>query len=91
VVKKTVAIEQLSFEEAAELAILAQRFYILQVYGQPSFTTYLSSCLIQCNQKAKGTLITELAGSVGVKAVAAKDGITAIKIKSSRCFWRMAF
>ena len=33
---------------------------------------------------AKGTLITEEAASVGVKAVAAKDGITAINIRSSR-------
>ena len=33
---------------------------------------------------AKGTLITEEAGSVGVKAVAAKDNIIAIRIKSSR-------
>jgi aspartate kinase len=40
---------------------------------------------------AKGTLITELAGSVGVKAVAAKDGITAIKIKSSRMLLAYGF
>jgi len=34
--------------------------------------------------ESPGTLITEDAGSTGVKAVAAKDGITAIRIKSSR-------
>jgi aspartate kinase len=40
---------------------------------------------------AKGTLIAEKAGSVGVKAVAAKDGITAIRIKSSRMLLAYGF
>ena len=39
----------------------------------------------------KGTLIVEEAGSVGVKAVAAKDGIIAIKIKSSRMLLAYGF
>ena len=43
------------------------------------------------NHDAKGTLIAEKAGSVGVKAVAAKDGITAIKIKSSRMLLAYGF
>jgi len=34
--------------------------------------------------EARGTTIREEAGSVGVKAVAAKDNIIAIRIKSSR-------
>jgi aspartate kinase len=41
--------------------------------------------------QAKGTLIAEEAGSVGVKAVAAKDGIVAIKIKSSRMLLAYGF
>ncbi|MDP9231114.1 MAG: aspartate kinase, partial [Bacteroidota bacterium] len=41
--------------------------------------------------EAKGTLITEKAGTVGVKAVAAKDGIIAIKIKSSRMLLAYGF
>jgi aspartate kinase len=41
--------------------------------------------------QAKGTLIVEEAGSVGVKAVAAKDGIVAIKIKSSRMLLAYGF
>ncbi|MFT3980240.1 MAG: hypothetical protein QM687_07215 [Ferruginibacter sp.] len=40
---------------------------------------------------AKGTLITEQAGSTGVKAVAAKDNITAVKIKSSRMLLAYGF
>jgi aspartate kinase len=40
---------------------------------------------------AAGTLITEEAGSVGVKAVAAKDGIISINIKSSRMLLAYGF
>ena len=40
---------------------------------------------------ARGTLITEKAGSVGVKAVAAKDNIIAIRIKSSRMLLAYGF
>jgi aspartate kinase len=41
--------------------------------------------------EAKGTLITEEAGSVGVKAIAAKDGIIAINIRSSRMLLAYGF
>jgi aspartate kinase len=40
---------------------------------------------------AKGTLITSQAASKGVKAVAAKDGITAINIRSSRMLLAYGF
>jgi aspartate kinase len=40
---------------------------------------------------AKGTLIAEKAGSVGVKAIAAKDGITSIRVKSSRMLLAYGF
>ena len=40
---------------------------------------------------AKGTIIQEKASSVGVKAVAAKDNITAIRIKSSRMLLAYGF
>jgi aspartate kinase len=41
--------------------------------------------------EANGTLVVQEAGSVGVKAVAAKDGIVAIKIKSSRMLLAYGF
>nr|MCU0405248.1 aspartate kinase [Chitinophagaceae bacterium] len=41
--------------------------------------------------KAKGTLIVEEAGSTGVKAVAAKDGIYSINIRSSRMLLAYGF
>jgi aspartate kinase len=40
---------------------------------------------------AKGTTIMHEAGSVGVKAIAAKDGIIAIKIRSSRMLLAYGF
>ena len=91
VVKKTVAIEQLSFEEAAELAYFGAKIlhpasiWPAQLYNVPV------RLLNTMQPDAKGTLITEKAGSVGVKAVAAKDGITAIKIKSSRMLLAYGF
>ena len=91
VVKKTVAIEQLSFEEAAELAYFGAKIlhpasiWPAQLYKVPV------KLLNTMHPEARGTLITELAGSVGVKAVAAKDCITAIKIKSSRMLLAYGF
>jgi aspartate kinase len=91
VVKKTVAIEQLSFDEAAELAYFGAKIlhpasiWPAQMYNVPV------KLLNTMEPEAKGTLITEQAGSVGVKAVAAKDGITAIKIKSSRMLLAYGF
>jgi aspartate kinase len=41
--------------------------------------------------EARGTLIIEEAGSVGVKAVAAKDNIIAIRVKSSRMLLAYGF
>src|SRR6201999_743512 len=41
--------------------------------------------------EARGTLITGEAGSVGVKAIAAKDGIIAINIRSSRMLLAYGF
>lgn len=91
VVKSTRPIEQLSFEEAAELAYFGAKIlhpasiWPAQVYNVPV------RLLNTMDPSAKGTLITELAGSTGVKAVAAKDNITAVKIKSSRMLLAYGF
>jgi len=91
VVKRTVAIEQLSFDEAAELAYFGAKIlhpasiWPAQMYNVPV------KLLNTMQPEAKGTLITQQAGSVGIKAVAAKDGITAIKIKSSRMLLAYGF
>lgn len=91
VVNKTMAIEQLSFDEAAELAYFGAKIlhpasiWPAQMYKVPV------KLLNTMQPTAKGTTIVEEAGSKGVKAVAAKDGITAIKIKSSRMLLAYGF
>ena len=91
VVKKTVPVEQLSFDEAAELAYFGAKIlhpasiWPAQMYKIPV------RLLNTMQPTAKGTLITEDAGSVGVKAVAAKDNIIAIRIKSSRMLLAYGF
>lgn len=91
VVKKTVAIEQLSFEEAAELAYFgAKILHPASIWPAQQYNVPVK-LLNTMQPEARGTLIHEKAGSVGVKAVAAKDGITAIKIKSSRMLLAYGF
>ncbi len=91
VVKKTRAIEQLSFEEAAELAYFgAKILHPASIWPAQHFKVPVK-LLNTMQPEAKGTLITEEAGSVGVKAVAAKDGIIAINIKSSRMLLAYGF
>ncbi len=91
IVDKTVAIEQLSFEEAAELAYFGAKIlhpasiWPAQMYKVPV------KLLNTMQPEDKGTTIEESAASVGVKAVAAKDGIIAINIKSSRMLLAYGF
>lgn len=91
IVKKTIPIEQLSFEEAAELAYFgAKILHPASIW--PAQTYKVPVKLLNTMQPdAKGTTISEKAGSVGVKAVAAKDNITAIRIKSSRMLLAYGF
>ena len=91
VVNKTLPIEQLSFEEAAELAYFGAKILHPASIWPAQFFNVPVRLLNTLDPEAKGTLITEIAGSVGVKAVAAKDGITAIKIKSSRMLLAYGF
>lgn len=91
VVGKTVAIEQLSFEEAAELAYFGAKILHPASIWPAQYYNIPVKLLNTMQPDAKGTLIVESAGSEGVKAVAAKDGIIAIKIKSSRMLLAYGF
>src|SRR5688572_30577841 len=91
VVKKTVPIVQLSFEEAAELAYFGAKILHPASIWPAQFYKVPVKLLNTMQPDAKGTLITEEAGSVGVKAVAAKDGIFTINIKSSRMLLAYGF
>src|SRR4051794_40202755 len=91
VVSKTVAIDQMSFDEAAELAYFgAKILHPASIWPAQQYNIPVK-LLNTMQPDARGTLITEEAGSVGVKAVAAKDGIVAIKIKSSRMLLAYGF
>lgn len=91
IVNKTVPIEQLSFEEAAELAYFgAKILHPASIWPAQHYKVPVK-LLNTMQPAAKGTLITEKAGSVGVKAVAAKDNIIAIRIKSSRMLLAYGF
>ena len=91
VVKTTRPIEQLSFEEAAELAYFGAKILHPASIWPAQFYNVPVRLLNTMDPSAKGTLITQEAGSSGVKAVAAKDNITAIKIKSTRMLLAYGF
>ena len=83
-VEKTTPISNLSFDEAAELAYFGAKIL------HPQTVTPVRELDIPVRLKntmkpnAHGTLITNNVHGEGIKAIAAKDGITAIKIKSGR-------
>lgn len=91
VVNKTVAIEQLSFDEAAELAYFGAKILHPTCIWPAQQQNVPVKLLNTMQPSAKGTTIMHEAGSVGVKAIAAKDGITAIKIRSSRMLLAYGF
>ena len=91
VVDKTVAIEQLSFDEAAELAYFGAKILHPTCIWPAQQENIPVKLLNTMQPSAAGTVIKKEAGSEGVKAVAAKDGIIAIKIKSSRMLLAYGF
>ena len=91
VVDKTVAIEQLSFDEAAELAYFGAKILHPTCIWPAQQENIPVKLLNTMHPTAAGTVIKKEAGSVGVKAVAAKDNIIAIKIKSSRMLLAYGF
>ncbi|MDQ6755900.1 MAG: aspartate kinase [Bacteroidota bacterium] len=91
IVKNTKPIDQLSFEEAAELAYFGAKILHPASIWPAQYFNIPVKLLNTLQPSAKGTIIKSEAGSVGVKAVAAKDYITAIKIKSSRMLLAYGF
>jgi aspartate kinase len=91
IVKKTKPVEQLSFEEAAELAYFgAKILHPASIWPAQTYSVPVK-LLNTMQPDARGTTISEKTGPVGVKAVAAKDNITAIRIKSSRMLLAYGF
>lgn len=91
IVNKTVPIEQLSFDEAAELAYFgAKILHAASIWPAQQYKVPVK-LLNTMEPQAKGTTISSEVSSKGAKAVAAKDGITAVKIKSSRMLLAYGF
>lgn len=91
VVDKTLPIDILSFDEAAELAYFGAKILHPTCIWPAQLTKVPVKLLNTMQPEAKGTTIAEDANSTGIKAVAAKDGIIAIKIKSSRMLLAYGF
>ncbi|GAB3237568.1 aspartate kinase [Hymenobacter seoulensis] len=84
IVQGTYPIREMSFDEAAELAYFGAK--ILHPSSVlPARQHGIPVRLLNTMQPdAPGTLISAKTGAEAIKAVAAKDGITAINVKSSR-------
>ena len=83
-VENTHAISNLSFDEAAELAYFGAKILHPQTVmpaREGNIPVRLKNTM---DPPSYGTLISQQAEGEGIKAIAAKDNITAIKIKSAR-------
>lgn len=90
-VNKTHPINELSFDEAAELAYFGAKI-LHPTCILPAQKRGISVALKNTMQpEAKGTLIGNINTPEGIRAVAAKDGIYAITIKSGRMLLAYGF
>ena len=91
VVEKTQAIAELSFDEAAELAYFGAKI-LHPTCILPAQNKNIPVRLLNTMQpQAKGTVISSRTTGDNIKAVAAKDDITAINIKSGRMLLAYGF
>ena len=91
VVEDTQAVHQLNFEEAAELAYFGAKI-LHPTCIQPAKYAGIPVRLLNTMQPdAEGTIVDNVIMRGQIKAVAAKDNIIAIKIKSSRMLLATGF
>ncbi len=90
-VENTRKIDQLSFMEAAELAYFGAKILHPQTVLPARVQNIPVRLKNTMNPADSGTLITSESDGTGIKAVAAKDGITAIKIRSGRMLMAYGF
>jgi aspartate kinase len=91
VVDRTRPIAELSFDEAAELAYFGAKILHPASIWPAQLHNVPVRLLNTMDPAAAGTLIKAEVAEKGVKAIAAKDGITAINIKSSRMLLAYGF
>lgn len=91
IVDRTRPIAELSFDEAAELAYFGAKILHPASIWPAQLHNIPVKLLNTMQPDAGGTLIKASVETTGVKAIAAKDGITAVKIKSSRMLLAYGF
>lgn len=91
IVSNTTPIRKLSFNEAAELAYFGAKILHPASIWPAQHFNFPVRLLNTMKPDSPGTLIESEADSEGVKAIAAKDSITAIKIKSTRMLLAYGF
>ncbi len=91
VVDKTEAVHQLNFDEAAELAYFGAKILHPTCIQPAKFAGIPVRLLNTMDPDAKGTIIDNVIMKGKIKAVAAKENITAIQIKSSRMLLATGF
>ncbi|KAA6343222.1 aspartate kinase [termite gut metagenome] len=91
VVRKTSPVRQLHFEEAAELAYFGAKVLHPTCIQPAKYANIPVRLLNTMDPEAPGTIISNETEKGKIKAVAAKDNITAIKIKSSRMLLAYGF
>lgn len=83
-VENTKPIAQLTFDEAAELAYFGAKI----LHPQSVFPAQINNVPVRLKNTmqpdADGSIISSVSSGAGIKAIAAKDDITAVKIKSGR-------
>lgn len=90
-VEGTKPVDQLNFEEAAELAYFGAKILHPTCILPAKFAGIPVRLLNTLDPSAKGTIINNEMESGKIKAIAAKDGITAIRIVSSRMLLASGF
>ncbi len=90
-VDHTTAVHQLNFEEAAELAYFGAKILHPTCVQPAKYAGIPVRLKNTMEPDAEGTIINNELGRGTIKAVAAKDNITAIKIKSSRMLLATGF
>lgn len=91
IVKKTVPISELTFDEASELAYFGAKILHPSTIVPAQKFNVPVRLKNTMDEKAPGTIITGKGTEGSFKAIAAKDGITAVKIKSSRMLMAYGF
>lgn len=90
-VENTKAIRHISYNEAGELAYFGAKVLhpsSITPAQQASIPVVIKNSL---NPDKEGTIISDYSEEKGIKAIAAKDGITTIKIKSGRMMQAYGF